>query len=138
MTIVMKRAHALIWIALCLAGCSKTQTYEVKGTQVALGTDAVLSVTPKGGNQEIVLTVQHLMPPDRARAGAKYYAVWVRHGDRAPVQLGNLDFDEKERSGSLTTSTPYKAFELFVCPEKDAQPSAPGTVVVLSQQVTIE
>jgi hypothetical protein len=134
----MKRAHALIWIALCLAGCSKTQTYEVKGTQSALGTDAVLSVTPKGDNQSIVLTVEHLMPPDRARPGSKFYAVWVRHLDRAPVQLGNLEFDEKERTGSLTTSTPYKSFELFVCPEKDAQPSAPGNVIVLSQQVTMK
>jgi len=134
----MKRAHALVWIALCLAGCSKTQTYEVKGTQVALGTDAVLSVTPDGANQSIELTVDHLMPPDRARPGAKYYAVWVRHQDRAPVQLGNLEFDEKERRGSLTTSTPYKAFELFVCAEKDAQPTSPGTVVVLSQQVVMK
>jgi len=135
----MKRAHALVWIALALAGCSKTQTYEIKGTAVALGTDAVLSVTPAGaGNQSIELTVQYLMPPDRARPGAKHYAVWVRHQDRAPVQLGNLEYNEKERTGSLTTTTPYKSFELFVCPEKDAQPTAPGNVVVLSQQVTMK
>lgn len=135
----MNRAHALVWIALCLVGCSKTQSYEVKGTQVALGTDAVLEVTPEGGgNQSIVLNVQHLMPPDRARPGAKYYAVWVRHQDRAPVQLGNLQFDEKERTGTLSTSTPYKSFELFVCPEKDVQPTSPGSVVVLSQQVLIK
>jgi hypothetical protein len=138
MTVFMKRMHALVWIALCVAGCSKTQTYEVKGTQVALGTDAVLLVTPEGGNQAIELTVKYLMPPDRARPGAKFYAVWVRHLDRAPVQLGNLQYDEKERTGALTTSTPYKSFELFVAPEKDAQPTSPGTVVVLSQQVTIK
>jgi hypothetical protein len=135
----MKRAHVLVWMALVLVGCSKTQTYEVKGSPVALGTDAVLSVTPGGGgNQSIELNVQYLMPPDRARAGSKYYAVWVRHQDRSPVQLGNLDFDEKERTGQLTTTTPYKSFELFVCPEKDAQPNSPSNVVILSQQVTIK
>jgi hypothetical protein len=134
----MKRALALIWLALLVAGCSKTQTYQVKGTPVALGTDAVLSVTPASGNQAIELTVKYLMPPDRARPGAKFYAVWVRHLDRVPVQLGNLEYNEKERTGSLDTSTPYKSFELFVAPEKDAQPTSPGTVVVLSQQVTIK
>jgi len=135
----MKRAQVLVWMALCLVGCSKTQTYEVKGSPVALGTDAVLSVTPgDGGNQSIELEVQYLMPPDRAQPGSKYYAVWVRHQDRAPVQLGNLAYDEKKRTGTLTTTTPYKTFDLFVSPEKVAEPNFPSTVVILSQQVTIK
>lgn len=124
--------------ATMLAGCSGAVRYQVMGADAAPGADAHLVVTPKDGNQEVVLTVENLLPPARAKKGSSSYAVWVRHADRAPQQLGNLTYDADKRTGELTASTPYKDFLLSVHPEKTENPNAPGQVIVLQQKVRLD
>jgi hypothetical protein len=133
-------APVLLLVApVLLTGCSKTQSYAVMGTAEAAGADAVLKVTPaEGSNYQLTLTVTNLLPPDRVTPGATTFAVWLRLGERAPLQVGNLAYDADDRAGKLTTMTPYKDFELTVRAEKTNSPVAPSDAIVLKQQVAMK
>jgi hypothetical protein len=135
MTVTRLYLLSTLCVCMAVAGCSSTERYALTGADLAPGADAILEVRPQGDVREMRLEVTNLLPPDRVRAGATHYAVWVRLADRPPVHLGNLTYDEKTRAGKLSATTPYTNFELTVRPEALPHPAAPANEIVLIQQV---
>lgn len=125
-------------LVLAAIGCSSTQSYELAGGSVAPGADAVLEVSPgKQGNRHLALSVQNLLPPDRVIDGGLVYAVWLQRAGQQPIHLGNLEYDAKDRTGTFEAVTPYESFLLSVRAEASLRPNAPGSIAVLSREVTM-
>lgn len=132
-------AVGLGFVLLSALGCSGTQRYDVAGVNAAQGADATLEVDEEDqGTVGVAITVQHLLPPDRVQANAQHYGVWIRHQDRAPIHAGNLDYNPKERTGSLRVSTPHRQFSLSITAEVGENPAFPSDDVVFRQAVSVD
>lgn len=120
------RIAALLFAIVLSTACGSSRTYTFRGESIAPGADGELEVTPRDGNYEIRLIVEHLLPPDRVDGGASTYVVWIQPVGRDPIHLGNLDYEPDDRRGRLVATTPHERFELFVTAEPSTTPVSPS------------
>jgi hypothetical protein len=123
-------------MALAIAGCGGGTSYSAMGRGGALSADARIDVVPSGGNRQVIVSVQHLVPPERLGSDFSTYNVWIVPPGGRPVPAGRLDYDPGSRSGQLLTVTPFEEFRVLVTAETGMPMGYPSRAVVISQDVT--
>lgn len=122
-------------LMLAIAGCGGGTTYVATGRGGALSADARIDVVPRGANRQVLVSVQHLLPPERLGSEFSTYNVWIVPPGGRPVPAGRLDYDRGRRSGQLVTITPFEEFRVLVTAETGMPMSYPSQAVVISQDV---
>ena len=135
----MNRA-ATTCAALALLASACGASYEATGRgRTAPGADAVIEVdTIDGDNRRVGVDIQHLLPPGRVTDGATVYSVWIVPQGSPPILAGTLDYDEDDRTGQLTATTPHHVFEVRVTAESDPRTAAPSGDTVLLRAIDSE
>jgi len=123
-------------LALAIAGCGGGTSYAAMGRGGALSADARIDVVPTGGNRQVIVSVQHLVPPERLGPDFSTYNVWIVPPGGRPVPAGQLNYDRGSRSGRLTTITPFDEFRVLVTAEAGMPRGYPSQAVVISQDVS--
>jgi hypothetical protein len=133
-----KTVTAMIFAGALLAGCGGPLTYAIKGSPKAPEVDAeiVADVKKDAGMTTLKVTASHLAPPDRLGSGGKVFVVWTKGDKPKWHRVGALEYKEGDRSAKIEgASVPVTAFDLQITVEKDPQPDAPSSDVVISQHV---
>jgi hypothetical protein len=120
-------------------GCGGgSHTYDVRGTQRDPGADAHVQVERiEGGNHLLTITVRNLTPPDRLGGGNQTFIVWI-HQENGPVTLGSrLEYQQDQRTGRATVTTPAVHFTLLITAEQNATVTQPSDFVVFQQNITM-
>ncbi len=133
------RIGSVLVVSALLVGCGGPLKYAIRGTQKVPDADAkiVADVNKDAAMTKLMITAEHLAPPDRAGDGASTYVVWARSGDKGTWQrIGALAYDKGDRKGELKeASVPLTAFDLSITAEKKPAPESPSTDIVFSQRV---
>jgi len=80
----------------------------------------------EGPNQVVDLTVKHMAPAAKVKAGATVYVVWLEpDAAKEPINMGVLSVD-KDLNGELQFKTPFPKFEVFVTAEENPAVQAPS------------
>jgi hypothetical protein len=91
----------------------------------------------KDGNRTVEVRVQHLSAPERATPGARTYVVWlVPRSGGAPQNMGVLSLRD-DLSGSLTTTTSYRDFDVLVTAEDNPGATSPSARSVMHASVKL-
>lgn len=122
-------------LVLAIAGCGSGTSYAATGRGGALSADARIDVVPRGANRQVMVSVSHLVPPERLGSDLSTYNVWIVPPGGRPVPAGTLDYDRGSRSGRLVTITPFDEFRVLVTAETGMPMGYPSQVVVISQDV---
>ncbi len=131
--------------ALLSAGCSMLGMGKGGPERVALevtpGQPAAQGTVNIGadndGNRTVEVRVQHLSPPERAAPGARIYVVWlVPRSGGAPQNMGVLSL-ANDLSGSLTTTTSYRDFDVVVTAEENPGTTSPSARNVMHASVKL-
>lgn len=133
MTLRITTTAAILWLAAACGGPS----YDIRGTDQAIGADAELAVDEREhGNREVSLSVEHLPPATRvSNDRAARYVVWFVEPNGDPHKAGFLEYDDGSRKGKLETVTTLDRFRVVVTSETDREADSPQGPVVLRQQV---
>lgn len=128
-----------VWIlsivAMALLSACGPSEYIVTGTDRAAGADGLVTLEDiEGGNHLVNVEIQHLPPPDRLGSGLNTYVVWF-FGQGDPRLASVLEYDEDDRSGNATATSPDGSFELVVTAENTRSPSTPSDVIVARRRV---
>ena len=125
---------AALAAAPALTGCGPTE-YSVTGTDRANGTDGVISIEEiEGGNKMVQATLSFLPPPARVQDGMNTYVMWF-YGNGDPQMAAVLEYDEEDRVGTATATSPLSRFEVVITAETGRTPSAPSEVVVARRRI---
>lgn len=121
------------------AGCGGgSHTYDVRGTQRDPGADAHVQVENiEGGNHLITITVRNLTPPDRLGEGNTLFVVWVRQEGGQASLVSRLEYQQDQRTGRATATTPSSRFQLLITAERNAQVSQPSDFAVFQQNISL-
>lgn len=128
---------ALGGAAAVLPGCG-TLKYEVPSSSIAPGGDAKVTAEVKKKAHQTVLEVQarNLIPPARVEPNGTQFVAWYRpNPSGAWNRIGTLEYDEDERTGSLSGSVPETAFDLQISVEPEIPPTSPSPQILFSQRV---
>ena len=126
-------------VLVMTAGCGGgSHTYDVRGTQRDPGADAHMQVESiEGGNHLITITVRNLTPPDRLGSGNTLFVVWIRQEGGTTSLVSRLEYQQDQRTGRATATTPATHFTLMITAEHQAQVSQPSEFVVFQQNVSL-
>lgn len=86
-------------------------------------------------NRTITVQLDHLPPPARMEAGHAHYGVWFREADGQSIYAGHLAYDEGDRRGHLSATTPLHGFEVLITIERRPRPRGPSEHVVVRRRV---
>lgn len=127
------------------AGCAtfgmgagaKTEYRMTSGSAVPAAAGVVTVRSESGGNQRVVVAVEHLAAPGRAFSGMSTYVVWLVPANGAgPQNMGALATGE-DLKGRLQIQTPYKSFDIFVSAEAAPNVAKPSENQVLTAKVQL-
>src|SRR5262249_17981273 len=96
-----------------LAACGGPLKYTVKGRAKAPEADCkiVADVKSDAAMTTLVVTVEHLAPPDRLGSGGKVFVVWTKGDKPKWHRVGALKYDDGKRTASIEgASVPVTAF----------------------------
>lgn len=133
----MKRLSLLALLVLATAACGPLK-YELKGTALATGADAVIVADVQKDQAMTLLEVKatDLPPPDRVMSGSLVFVVWQRKDSSAPwSRVGVLEYAEGSREGTFKATVPEVSFEVEVTAEREPAPASPGPDAVFFQKV---
>lgn len=120
-----------------IAACGPLK-YEIKGTSLATGADAVITADVKKDQAMTMLEVKamNLPPPDRVMSGASTFVVWQRKDSSAQwSRVGVLTYSEDKREGQFMATVPELTFEVQITAEREAAPESPGPDAVFFQKI---
>jgi hypothetical protein len=120
--------------AATLAGCASRYELATEAPNYAGVADIEVRVN-KTELREMTLQIDHLAPPRRIDPTLSTYIVWIAVPGHATAKLGKLEYDEKDRAGSLVATSAYPKFEVLVTLESDPSTSTPSSRVVLRKLV---
>jgi hypothetical protein len=129
--------HAALFavIALSLVGCGPKE-YPITGTSRAAGMDGTVRVEEiEGGNTMIKVELEHMVPPARLGNGLAHYVLWIQSQNQQPQREANIEYDEDDRKGRATATTPAGNFTVIITAERTAAPVSPSDIVVARRQV---
>ncbi|MCX4239230.1 hypothetical protein OEB96_01295 [Paraliomyxa miuraensis] len=119
-------------IACLFAMPACVSRYEVDTTSPAYAADAQISVrVTKTGIRELRIEIENLAPPARIDPSLHAYVVWISVPGYGITKAGVLDYDQEDRSGRLTATTPHSKFEVLVSLESNPAASEPSQQIVL-------
>ncbi len=134
----MKRLSLLLTVlVLAIASCGPLK-YELKGTALATGADALITADVKKDQALTMLEIKatNLPPPDRVMAGSSVFVVWQRKDSGAQwTRVGVLTYAEDPREGTFMATVPELSFEVQITAEKEPSPASPGPDAVFFQKV---
>ncbi len=84
----------------------------------------------RNSNTRLRIHVYHLADPDRLTPAKSSYVVWVQPAGKPAVNVGQLRVNE-DLEGTLTATTPYKTFDVFITAEDNAHADSPTGMEVL-------
>jgi hypothetical protein len=90
----------------------------------------------RNGNVKLKISTKHLAPPDRLTPPKSTYVVWITPPGGQPQNAGALAVNDK-LEGSLTTTTPAKAFDVRVTAEDNPAVPQPTGPEVLHASVQV-
>lgn len=103
-----------------------TETELASSPRVAAAEGSVTVSDAGNNNTGVDLNIKHLARPQRVDPSASTYIVWAKplsdYG--RPQSLGALNVDQ-ELNAKLSTTTPFRDFELFVTAESSPQVQDP-------------
>lgn len=121
--------------ATSCASVSRAPLQSHGGIPAAQGEVEVRASKSQNKNTRVEVRVEHLAEPGAVSPGANTYVVWARPEGGWEVQnLGALRVGD-DLSGTLTTVTPFRRFELFITAERSAQVMRPSGAELLSAQL---
>jgi hypothetical protein len=94
-------------------------------------TGKITTSVDSNNNTMVHLKADHLPPPANIDPSLTTYVVWIR--PRASTEFtnsGQLKVNE-DRTGELTTTTPYHDFDVVITGESTATPRIPSRFVIL-------
>jgi hypothetical protein len=81
-------------------------------------------------NTVVEMEVRHLPKPDLLTPARNEYVVWIQPRGKEAENAGRLTVNDN-LSGMFTTTTPHRAFDIFVTAEDSPSPTAPtGTEIM--------
>lgn len=98
-------------------------------TPAAQGT--VIVSMGKNENTKLDVKVKDLAPPANLKQPAEAYVVWIQPENQSAKNEGQIMVNPN-RSGQLTTETPFKHFKLFITAEKSPTVTSPSGPQVLN------
>lgn len=122
-------------LPLVALGCGGPSEYAVAGTSRAAGMDGMVTVEKIEGSYIVRVELHHLPPPGRLGNGVNHYVLWLQPQNQQPQREAMLEFDEDDRTGRATATTPQGRFTLIVTGERTAAPASPSDVVVVRKVV---
>ncbi len=128
----------LLLPALVAIGCGGPLTYKMASSPKAVGADGTLQATiyQKEHETKLIFNVKDLAPASRITPDAKVFVVWGRKDTNATWQrVGNVVYQDSDRTGVFKGSFPETEFDLEVSVEKDDSIAAPSSDIVFSQHV---
>jgi hypothetical protein len=114
---------------VALAGCGGPLKQQIKGSQIAAGSDATITAKIDTSHSETQLNIEatNLPPPDRIDAGANNFVVWERKDPKGTwSRIGSLEYDAGGRSGKWQGKAPETNFDMMITVEKEAGPASPS------------
>lgn len=130
--------RCVVALAVAIVAACGPMTYELRGTELVTGADAVLSADVKKDQNltQVEFTAKNLPPPDRLKEGLTTYVLWQRRDDSAQwSRIGALNYDADRREGTMTATVPELAFDFEVTAEQNQFPESPSAEVVYAQRV---
>lgn len=121
-------------LALTLPACASRYTVDTEAPAYAAQAKIKVKVN-KTDNREVEIRVDHLAPPARIDAGLRSYVVWIAVPGHGVTKAGVLDYNEKQRRGKLTATTPHPKFEVFISLESNPRAAQPSEQLVLRKLV---
>ena len=126
----------LVLMLLPLLGCARKGNYSIIGSSRAAGADGTVHVeTVEGGNRLVVVSMEHLPPPERLSPAMSTYTVWFVPANSYPVKAGNMTFSRRSRQGRIVATTPHKEFVVRLTAEPSKQVNEPGELVVAERHI---
>lgn len=140
----MKVSRIQKWLGLALIsllpllalGCGGPSEYAVAGTSRAAGMDGMVTVEKIEGSFIVRVELEHLPPPGRLGNGINHYVLWLQPNNQQPHREAMLEYEEDERIGRATATTPQGRFTLIITGERTAAPASPSDVVVVRKVIT--
>lgn len=127
-----------LFVASMISGCAmnggtstasiQPKTVEMAASEQIPAAQGEIRVNDAGNNNtQVELSIDHLAPPQKIDPQATTFMVWAKPtaGLRRAQPLGALVVD-KDLSGKLTATTPYRNFEVFVTAETSSQIEDPS------------
>ena len=137
---VLSRFVGLLIAVPVLAGCAGPSTVRLTGNSDIPGAEGVVTTsTTNDGNTKLDINVKHLAPPEKVDPAASVFMVWVRglESDSQPVSQGALIVNS-DLNGQMETSTPLRAFELYITPESAQSVTVPAGKTLLSARIQMK
>jgi hypothetical protein len=133
----MKGQVLALSIALSLmvtTGCATKYALQ-PADRTPAATGQIKANTDANGNRELEISVKHLPPASSLDQTFRTFVVWVRPGADATFRnVGQLRLDD-DRRGELSTTTPYKSFDVMVTAEASGTSLSPSEAVILRGHV---
>ncbi len=134
----MKRTVISSTLVLALFLCAALWAKEFhfsNSSSVAPGAAGRVDVDhDRNGNTALKIHVYHLADPEKLSPPKSVYVVWVQPPGKPPVSVGQLKVNE-DLEGTLTATTPFKAFDTFITAEENAHVDTPSGPEVLRTTV---
>lgn len=130
-----QRIGRIVLIGVFLTAVAWGREDRLNSTELAPAAEGkVVTSTDRNGNTEVEVQVKHLAAADKLTPPKQAYLVWIQERGKQPELLGVLRVNDK-LEGNLKTTTPYKAFDIFVTGEDSLRPETPSDTVVLKGTV---
>lgn len=123
---------------IVLAACGGPLKYNIASSRLAPGADAEIVVNLNEGQNTAALELhaKNLPPPSRVNPNGKFYVAWQRKSDKVGwSRLGNVLFDEDNRTAEFTATVPEQSFDFAISVEANEGVQSPSADVVFSQHV---
>ena len=122
----------VLLMGLVAAACSAATLKLGDSSQIPAAQGKVKLHQTSSGNTEILLTVKHLAPPAKIDPTSAVFVVWARglEPGAQPQNLGALRVN-KNLTGKLETTTPLRAFDLFITCEGVPTATSPAATQLL-------
>jgi len=131
---------ALSILAFAAPGCGGgSWSYQVVGTDRDRGAEGEIQVEQiEGGNRMVTARFDHLTPPARHGEGMTAFVMWFRDSRGQASKAAVLEYNEDERTGRATATTPMTQFTIMVTVERSAEVVGPSDAVVFRQRADTE
>ncbi len=131
----------VVVVALALpayAACGSTE-YQVRGSERASGSDALIQVEDfEGGRHQVRVSFTNLPPPDRIGTGNTTFVLWSISRNQPPRNEGPLEYDADGRTGLGTFVTAETSLTVRVTAERSASSNTPSDQTVVQKQISTD
>jgi hypothetical protein len=131
----MKQRSLALFILLVFAVAAWAREDRLTNTGLNPAAEGkVITENDRNGNTKVSVEVKHMAMPQSLTPAQQAYLVWVQPRGKEPELLGVLRVND-DLEGSLTATTPYKDFDIFISAEDKPHPEVPSGMVVLKGTV---